>query len=254
MYRVMRVLAANLKPKQLQLFLESVVLETAREDIRENGRMHPLYRRTLEKSMFKPAAFFQGFLFPLLNVSHWSSIPVVPSDRAALSVKLHIERGEYCSRNPRPKTNPKPSLCRRSFDHQRVGLLRYVSATRSWKAKLTVSAGPHSLFIRVLLNKKHALPYKTLDDLFNHFVRLANTYKPASKGEPSKLPVMWHQSLLVYCQRYSSDLTQDQKNALLDVVRIIGHFQIGPEIRRELISSVARGEPRPPEQDDAMQL
>jgi essential nuclear protein 1 len=69
MYRVMRVLAANLKPKQLQVFLESVVLETVREDIRENGRMHPLYRRTLEKSMFKPAAFFQGLLLPLLNVS-----------------------------------------------------------------------------------------------------------------------------------------------------------------------------------------
>lgn len=69
MYRVMRVLAANLKPKQLQLFLSSVVLETVRSDIQENGKMHPLYRRTLEKSLFKPAAFFQGFLFPLLSVS-----------------------------------------------------------------------------------------------------------------------------------------------------------------------------------------
>jgi len=45
--------------------------------------------------------------------------------------------------------------------------------------------------------------------------------------------------------RYSPDLTPDQKDALLDVIRVNPHPQIGPEVRRELINSVARGEPRP---------
>ncbi len=40
-------------------------------------------------------------------------------------------------------------------------------------------------------------------------------------------------------------MTPDQKDALLDVVRIQYHSQIGPEVRRELVNSVARGEPRP---------
>lgn len=40
-------------------------------------------------------------------------------------------------------------------------------------------------------------------------------------------------------------MTPDQKDALLDVVRVQFHAQIGPEIRRELVNSVARGEPRP---------
>lgn len=45
-------------------------------------------------------------------------------------------------------------------------------------------------------------------------------------------------------------MTPDQKDALLDVVRVQHHPQIGPEIRRELVNSVARGEPRPMEDVD----
>jgi essential nuclear protein 1 len=93
----------------------------------------------------------------------------------------------------------------------------------------------------------------------------------ASKADGDKLPVLWHQSLLVFCQRYlgfifhvemkglltmthryASDMTPDQKDALLDVVRTQFHHQIGPEIRRELANSVTRGEPRP--QDDDVEM
>jgi hypothetical protein len=48
-----------------------------------------------------------------------------------------------------------------------------------------------------------------------------------------------------HCARYSADLTPDQKDALLDVIRATPHPQIGPEIRRELVNSVSRGDPRP---------
>ena len=47
-------------------------------------------------------------------------------------------------------------------------------------------------------------------------------------------------------------MTPDQKDALLDVIRIQSHHQIGPEIRRELVNSVARGDPRP--QDDDVEM
>lgn len=43
---------------------------------------------------------------------------------------------------------------------------------------------------------------------------------------------------------YASDLTPDQKDALLDVIRATPHAQISPEIRRELVNSVVRGAPR----------
>ena len=60
--------------------------------------------------------------------------------------------------------------------------------------------GPNSLFIRILLDKKYALPFKVVDALVFHFIRLSNTYK-AKLGDAEKLPVLWHQSLLVFCQR-----------------------------------------------------
>ena len=42
--------------------------------------------------------------------------------------------------------------------------------------------------------------------------------------------------------RYKQDLTAEQKEALLEVLRAKTHFQITPEIRREIVHSVARGE------------
>lgn len=61
--------------------------------------------------------------------------------------------------------------------------------------------GPNSLFIRVLIDKKYQLPYKVVDALVFHFIRLSNTYKARSRGDTEKLPVLWHQSLLAFCQR-----------------------------------------------------
>lgn len=68
--------------------------------------------------------------------------------------------------------------------------------------------GPNSLFIRVLLDKKYALPYKVVDALVFHFIRLANVgmrgVPGVKKGEEDKLPVLWHQSLLIFVQRLAS--------------------------------------------------
>lgn len=61
------------------------------------------------------------------------------------------------------------------------------------------SLGPNSLFIRILLDKKYALPYKVVDALVFHFIRLANA--PLSRTGEDKLPVLWHQSMLVFVQR-----------------------------------------------------
>jgi essential nuclear protein 1 len=62
-------------------------------------------------------------------------------------------------------------------------------------------AGPNSLFIRVLVDKKFELPYKVVDALVFHFIRLSNSYKAKTRGDSAQLPVLWHQSLLVFAQR-----------------------------------------------------
>jgi essential nuclear protein 1 len=52
--------------------------------------------------------------------------------------------------------------------------------------------------------------------------------------------------------RYGSDLTPDQKDALLDVVRVRPHPVISAEIRREIVNSVERGAPRPEDGEDVI--
>ena len=126
-----------------------------------------------------------------------------------------------------------------------------------------VAQGPRALFLRVLIDKKKDLPYKVIDELVFHFIRVSNSRKHRGRADADKLPVLWHQSLLSFCQRYvqlsipvpvwaatenerycnryASNLTPDQKDALIDVVRANPHHQIGPEVRRELAGSSMRG-------------
>lgn len=93
-------------------------------------------------------------------------------------------------------------------------------------------SGANSIFLRLLLDKKYALPFRVLDALVFHFL--------AFRTEQRKLPVLWHQSLLTLAQRYKADLTTEQKEALLELLRLQPHPQLSPEIRRELLSATAR--------------
>lgn len=56
-----------------------------------------------------------------------------------------------------------------------------------------------------------------------------------------KLPVLWHQCLLAFAQRYRNDITEDQREALLDLLLTRGHEKIGPEVRRDLLEGRRRG-------------
>ncbi|KAG2159056.1 Bystin-domain-containing protein, partial [Suillus bovinus] len=205
-----RIFVSTMKPAQAQIFLSVVLLDAIREDIQSNKKLNVQYYECLKRALFKPAAFFKGIVFPMLE------------DGCTLK-----EAAIIASVVAKKKV---PVL------HSAAALLRIANMDYT---------GPNSLFIRVLIDKKYQLPYKVVDALVFHFIRLSNTYKARGRGDTQKLPVLWHQSLLAFCQRYSPDLTPDQKDALLDVIRVNPHPQIGLEVRRELVNSVARGEPRP---------
>ena len=52
--------------------------------------------------------------------------------------------------------------------------------------------------------------------------------------------MLWHQSFLTFVQRYKEDISSEQKEALLELLRVHVHEQITPEIRRELVNSKCR--------------
>lgn len=92
--------------------------------------------------------------------------------------------------------------------------------------------GANSIFLRLLLDKKYALPFRVLDALVAHFLSF--------RSEKRELPVLWHQSLLTLAQRYKADLASEQKEALLELLKIQTHPPISAEIRRELQNSESR--------------
>lgn len=211
-----KIFVSNLKPSEARVFLEGVLLERVREDMRDSdsgGKLNVHLYEALKKSLYKPAAFFKGILFPLCE--------------SACSLKEAAIIGSVLTKVSVPLL------------HSAAALLRLASMDYT---------GPNSLFIRILLDKKYALPFKVVDALVFHYIRLANS--PRSQDGEDKLPVLWHQSLLVFTQRYGSDLTSDQKDALLDVIRVRPHPTISQEIRREIVISVERGAPRQDEGGD----
>eukprot|EP00268_Persea_americana_P023263 TRINITY_DN2290_c0_g2_i5.p1 TRINITY_DN2290_c0_g2~~TRINITY_DN2290_c0_g2_i5.p1 ORF type:complete len:504 (+),score=90.82 TRINITY_DN2290_c0_g2_i5:72-1514(+) len=94
--------------------------------------------------------------------------------------------------------------------------------------------GTTSYFIKLFLDKKYALPYRVLDAVVDHFMRFL---------EDSRImPVIWHQSLLAFVQRYKNELTKVDKDNLHRLIQYQKHHLVTPEIRRELSNSRNRGE------------
>ncbi|KAL5231095.1 hypothetical protein ABZP36_029871 [Zizania latifolia] len=94
--------------------------------------------------------------------------------------------------------------------------------------------GTTSYFIKLFLDKKYALPYRVLDAVFAHFMRFLD--------EERVMPVIWHQSLLAFVERYKNELEKKDKEKLLHLLDHQKHYLVTPEIRRELRMSCNRGE------------
>ncbi|XP_013072174.2 bystin-like [Biomphalaria glabrata] len=103
--------------------------------------------------------------------------------------------------------------------------------------------GANSIFMRAILNKKYSLPLSAIDATVEHFMRFLDVNE--------KMPVLWHQCLLMLVQRYKNDLTKQQKSQILKLVCCHDHHEITPEIRREITQSKrSRGDPEVEGEED----
>ncbi|ANB12960.1 Enp1p [Sugiyamaella lignohabitans] len=197
-YEATKLFVSNLKANQSQKFITNILLERFRDDIQANKTLNYHVYRALKKALYKPAAFFKGFLFPLC-------------ESGTCTLKEAVIAGSILSKVSVPAL------------HSAAALLRLADMEYS---------GPNSLFIKILLDKKYALPYKVVDGVVFHFIQF--------RAVESQLPVVWHQSLLVFAQRYKNDITEDQRDSIMAVLKIHNHSSITPEIRRELLSGATR--------------
>lgn len=202
-FQATRLFASNLNAKMAQRFFNLVLLPRCRADILQNRRLHFTLFCALKKATYKPAAFFKGLLLPLCAAGNCSL-------REAVIFSSVISRASI------------PML------HAAAALLKLAEMEYS---------GTNSFFIRVLIDKKYALPYRVLDALVAHFARF--------EGEARALPVVWHQCLLAFVQRYKFDVAAPDKARLQQLLRAQRHYLLTPEVARELGTGHSRCAPLP---------
>ncbi|XP_044724169.1 bystin domain-containing protein [Hirsutella rhossiliensis] len=232
-YQATRIFVSH-KPVVVQRFLEMVILEKVREDIYDNKKLNVHLFNSLKKALYKPAAFFKGFLFPLVGSGTCTlrEAHIISAVLARISI---------------------PVL------HSAAALKGLCDIAAQEASQGSEGGGATNIFIKTLLEKKYALPYQVIDALVFHFLRFRSV-DPAgvqpgdamaglsAEGDArAKLPVIWHQSLLAFAQRYKGDITEDQREELLDLLLSHGHSAIGPEVRRELLAGRGRGVPLEPQ-------
>lgn len=198
MLQATRVFSSNLSAAKAQRFYNLVLLPRVRDDITEYKRLNFHLYMALKKALFKPAAFFKGILIPLCQSGTCTL-------RESLIISSVIAKTSI------------PLL------HSCAALLKIAEMEYS---------GANSIFIRTLLDKKYALPYRVIDAVVFHFLRF--------RQDPRDLPVLWHQCLLTFVQRYKEDISFDQKEALLELLRLKPHHEISGEARREIVHSKCR--------------
>ncbi|KAJ8360703.1 hypothetical protein SKAU_G00172280 [Synaphobranchus kaupii] len=193
MYQATRIFSSNLKEPMAQRFYNLVLLPRVRDDIAEYKRLNFHLYSALKKALFKPGAWFKGILIPLC-------------DSGTCTLREAIIIGSILTKCSIP--------------------VLHSSATMLKLAEMEYN-GANSIFLRLLLDKKYALPFRVLDALVAHFLRF--------RTEKRVLPVLWHQSLLTLAQRYKADLASEQKTELLELIKVQTHPQISSEIRREIL-------------------
>ena len=154
--------------------------------------------QALKKATYKAAAFYKGLVLPLCasgtctlreafivtSVIRRTSIPVLHSAAALLRIAGARRARSCCPRHLQALVQTRALVL--------TVRAAPPPALAPPPAELPYS-GTNSFFIRVLLDKKYALPYRVIDALVDHFTRF--------KSEERVLPVVWHQALLCFVQR-----------------------------------------------------
>jgi hypothetical protein len=222
-----KIFASNLNAKMAQRFYNLILLPHVRNDMEQNKKLNWHLYMALKKSVFKPAAFYKGIVLPLCEVMTlpflsprmWPAIDV--ADTRALAA--HVQARNCTLREATivasiivkvsiPALQSAVALLKiAQMDYSgtissfRLSLISLRSSSSQSFAHLYAwsfvcmrlcSSGANSIFIRVLLDKKYSLPYRVIDALVDHFVGFMK--------EERQLPVLWHQALLVFVQRFAS--------------------------------------------------
>lgn len=196
MYEVTRIFVSQSDLGVFESFNRLVLLPYIRSDIRKNKRLHFVLHLALNKTLeIKPAAFFNGILFPLC-------------DSRTCTLREAVLIGSTLRKVLISPPHPSVALLK-------LAEMEYYDST--------------SYFIKLLLEEANDLPYGAIEALVSHFMRFSEN--------TGTMPVIWHQSLLAFVQRYKNKLHEADKENLRLVLGKQNHKLVTPKIRKELNGS-----------------
>lgn len=158
MFEATKIFASNLKDRMAQRFYNLILLPRIRDDLAEFKRLNPHLYNAVKKALYKPGAFMKGFLLPLL-------------ESGTCTLREAVIVGSVIGR------------CSIPILHSSAALLKIAEMDYT---------GANSIFLRIIIDKKYALPYRVVDGVVFHFLRLLNNLCFSFQGGrniyPSQLP------------------------------------------------------------------
>ena len=136
-------------------------LPRAQNDIKAHGKLNFHLYLALKKALYKPSAFFKGVLLPLCE------------GRCTVREALIL-----------------------SSVLQKVSVPMLHSAVAIMKLAEMPFTPANAIFLRTLLLKKYALPYRVVDTLVDYFASFVDATEVP--------PVLWQQTLLAFAQHYKA--------------------------------------------------
>lgn len=201
MYEATKIFASNFNAQMAQRFYNLVLLPAVRSNIDEYKKLNYHLYMAVKKAVFKPNAFFKGFLLPLAQDCSSREAAIIGS----ILIKVSL-----------PVLHASAALLKMSEYEYSIGT---------------------SYFIKVLLGKNYAIPTRVVDGLVEYFYSFSEEgLEEYGQEELNTMPVLWHQSLLIFVQKYRRYLDEDQKKKLKVVMRVRFNQSITPEIRRVLFN------------------
>jgi len=190
--------SSNFGSELAEQFYAKILLPAVRNNIRSHKKLNIHLYNCLKKAIFKPSAFFKGIILPMSE---------------NLSAKEAAIIGSILKKCSIPVTHSSACIMKLMSLKPGMGVL---------------------FFMKILLLKKYAIPTKVKEALVNYFCKFAQEEKGNPFNNELNLPVLWHQTLLVFVQFYKFDLSEEEKDKIRTLVAVRNHHLISEDIYREL--------------------
>lgn len=197
MYEGTCMFASNLNNTLVEDFYKLYLVPYIRNNIRKFGKLNIHLYNALKKSIYKPAGFFKGIIFPIAENLTSKEANIIGSILSKCSIPII---------------------------HSSSAIVRLTELNGYDR----ISHG-HFFFIKLLLSKKYALPTPVKSCLVEFLGKIADK---VNKG--GVLPVIYHQVLLVFTQTYKFDLNDQEKAILKKVCNSYTHHVISELVLKEL--------------------